>query len=186
MPLHVAILCPGPSLSSTYPGRDGYNVVIGVNRAATAFLCDLWAALDVQMIVDNAGKVLGAPLLLSTADTIGTIPAHGVHWPRSLQQDKYLDAIPYLLGWSPDSIGWTSLSCTSAIAYAVSIHATAIDLYGADWAGTLDFDGMAAGENRAEPRWAMEKRLVMGYIAPWLVEHGITFRRIQPQTPAMP
>lgn len=147
--MKVAILNPGPSLSMYDDGggdlRGGYDLVVGVNRAATKHRCDVWLACDVPAVQNFGKDVIGSPLLVTGTESWGVIDAN--HWWRGemIAQDKYLSVMDH-------GNGWTTFSCTSAIAYAAFRGATEIDLYGADWSGEKDFDGVAAGENRSESR----------------------------------
>jgi hypothetical protein len=55
---------------------------------------------------------------------------------------------------APEGRDWQLKTLTCAMVSAAACGATRIELYGCDWAGTLDYDGAAAGEDRTDARWA--------------------------------
>lgn len=168
--MKTALLCPGPSLSR-YLGREGYDLVIGVNRAAEKHPVDIWVAHDVQRIRDSAPGVIGSPLLVVATETWGVIDAENGWRGRMIEQTAYLEAVPH-------AFGWTSFSATSALVCAFWRGAKRIDLYGADWKGKLDWDGVAAGLNRADSRWEWESSMMLNVLFPYLRERGCEVNRI--------
>lgn len=157
--MKFALLCPGPSLR-LYPGREGYDRIIGVNRAAMSVEVDTWAATD--WISEGANRapggikhwqdqVIGTPLLLTNADSLSSLTSHGIPWRG---EAKTTDSLTATLG---SSAGWTLYSATSAVVYALNAGARTLDCYGMDWSGTLDFDGVNAGGNRTDARWDSER-----------------------------
>ena len=68
------------------------------------------------------------------------------------------------------------LIVTAAIVYAAFKGATEIDVYGADWEGTADFDGVQGGKNRSEDRWR-EERGIFGALQVVLKQRGCEVTR---------
>jgi hypothetical protein len=165
----AAVLAPGPSLSKHLPLRDGYDLTIGVNRAALAAPCGVWACLDYPVIRDQWQNVAGSPLLLTRKQTWEDI---GKHCGLKLAAitDDYRSFVP-------TDIGWTLYTCTSAIVFAALKGATRIDVYGADMTGTGGFDAEDTGENRSEARWASE-RVVFDKLVAALGERRVVVNRI--------
>lgn len=64
-----------------------------------------------------------------------------------------------------------------AVLLAFSLGATTIDVYGADWTGTRDYDGVEAGENRTPDRWDAERH-DWDILTAWLNERGVIARRV--------
>jgi len=204
--LKIAILCPGPSLKDTFPLRgtnecgvrsaeqeilpifhfalrtshfalshSGYSELIAVNRAAEFAACRWWVALDARTF--SWTRPQGAPTLVCGDDQYRKVvqdhpEAVGIKH-RSLST-LHLDlAAP---GRPP--VRWKRLGATVAVALAVNLGATEIDVYGADWSGTRDFDGHADPRNRRdEKRWEDERK-TFAELAAVLAERGIVLRRI--------
>ena len=53
----AALLCPGSSIAG-YPGRDGFDLVIGVNRAALMVPVDAWACMDWPLLQKSREQVI--------------------------------------------------------------------------------------------------------------------------------
>lgn len=165
----AVVLCPGPSLArlTAAPAAD---LTIGVNRATTAFACDVWAALDYPLIRDQHAAVIGTPALLTRAQTWTDI---GRHLPLALAgtADALRGAFPVA------GCAWDRFTATTAIVYAASAGATRIDVYGADMAGTAGFDAADAGENRDAGRWGAE-RVIFDRLTDVLSGRGVSVNRI--------
>jgi hypothetical protein len=170
--MHAIILCPGPSLA-TYAAHSA-DLVIGVNRAALAHECNVWATLDYPMIRDNADKLLGRPNLLTRRQTLIDIARR----PARLQRFAEVRMVDDLDDFCPPTLGYGRFSSAAALIYAAERGATQIDVYGADWAGTADFDGVNAGENRGAARWQAEAELWLGHLVPWLAHRGVKVNRL--------
>ena len=163
-PMRATILCPGPSLSA-YKPEDRGPMVLAVNRAALAHACDWWVALDYPMIRDNVAKVDAAIVTRRQThiDLKGRIDARRVVHTEDI-------------GATIDpALGWTTYSHTSAIAFAYWYGMSGADVYGADMAGVTDFDGVAAGENRSDDRWSIE-RGILAVLLPWLNQRHFTVK----------
>ena len=145
----AAIICPGPSWVHHQPA----DLTIGVNRAAIFVQCDVWCACDLPRIMESGQEVKGRPLLLTQTATINAMTKALVPWPGG---SECLDTLPGMKGTKALA---RIYSATSAIIYAADRGAKTITLYGADWTGTRDADGVAAGANRGEQRWKDEERI---------------------------
>lgn len=179
-PCRAAVLCPGPSLES-FPGREGYDVLIGVNRAAGRFACDYWAMLDAVPFYHTTP--IGAPAALCQypewVKVLKYIADGGNPCPHRHLDLKDVDAWlrPELHG-VPARFKYSMLA---GITLAHAIGAVEVDVYGADWAGTQDFDGVELAKNcRDDRRWRLEKE---GFhvLTTSLLNFGTRVRRVLPQ-----
>ena len=168
--MHARILCPGPSLAKySAEGFDG--LTIGVNRAATAHLCDVWASNDWQSCLALAPQIVGFPLLLTTTASINSPHMRGFVWPGGI---KNADDFAYCLTTYATA---RMLTMNVAVGFAFITGHTDIAIYGADWSGLLDFDGVAAGTNRNPGRWELEADL-FGHLADELRSKGVNVYRV--------
>jgi len=115
----VAILSAGPSLTRTYRGRDGYEEVIGVNRAVACFECDWWSAFDSCTL--DLVKPIGNPRLF-TREVV--VQSH----------DTPDDVVIIERVYDEVGIGIkkNTFSLTGALFLAEWLGATEIDIYGHD------------------------------------------------------
>lgn len=148
--MNAALLCPGPSLTQTYPPAAGrHDVNIGVNRAVLAFRCHWWAFVDWQTYIET-GRQACRTFVSRTAD-------------RELRR-RTGDFTPDLTFESIDldrtrnSIRWGMFSATAALFLASHLGATSVDVYGADWTNEPDYDGhRTERDRRTVERWADER-----------------------------
>ncbi len=157
----AAILCPGPSLTKTFPGRQGdYDVKIGVNRAPIILYplgvqCDWRSSKDWKQFTDYPAPY---PLSIFTARaTADDLEKHGhggiLSSVHRLFFDDLTDKYPIA-----DMALWTLYSATAAIVLAAHLGATDIDVFGADFTNTPDADGVnVIGCDRDEARWDRER-----------------------------
>ncbi len=172
-----ALLCPGPSLTR-FPGRRGYDLLIGVNRAPIAFACDVWACGDWPLYckIENdreiQAQVIGSPLWFTAANSAEEVWERHTRWRGEVRTFESID--PGIAG-----IDWDFFTFTAAIGYAAWRGATTIDVYGADWSGVKDFDGAAGAspENRTGDRWTQE-RWMFGVMQSELKARGVVLERI--------
>ena len=163
----VTILCPGPSLANA-PQVDG--IVYGINRAAILRPVTHWVALDWISdlpgggIINWASQVQGSPELITSKNSKESLLRKGFKWPKPL---NVIAELPYL---SP-TINYSLFTATAAMVHAASMGAKTINIYGMTMAGKLDADGIEAGYNRSETRWAKETEIVNQLIQE-LSEHG--------------
>lgn len=150
------LLCPGPSLANLLGDelRHDHCTLIGVNRAAIAFDCDVWACLDSDAVAKFHKDVIGSPILLTTRSTPMVIGRAGIVWPKTFNLSDLDAYYP-----SDRDIWWAKYSATTALVYAAAHGAKRIDVFGADMIGTLDYDGVPGGERRDENRWIEERQI---------------------------
>ena len=151
--MKACILCPGPSLMclvGTDP-RSRYELIVGVNRAAEAFQCDYWVALDTCTF--GMTQALGHPVLVTSAAHYRKMC---LQWPGAADFES-LD--PKTLASHKLAPGWTTKGLLTAIVVAYAKGAGVIDCLGVDWEGTEDFDGKTfPGQVRTAKRWEKEAR----------------------------
>jgi hypothetical protein len=166
----VHLLCPGPSLAA-YAAPTPRPLTIAVNRAALRFQCDWWAACDYPMVRDNRRHVLGAPAVCTAKQQFWKFPELvGVCieddlWPKWRMP-----------GANPG--GYSLYSFSAAMILALHVGATRLDVFGADWKGTADYDGAQAGENRSDDRWATEARF-FAEMSTFLQANGCEVNRVR-------
>ena len=164
----VAVLCPGPSLTVTWPKRRrDYAATIGVNRAAFAVPVDWWCGLD--DIWNKWGRPDPYPRIGLVGAVRGLTGAASALLPR--------DGLALVKRDAPE--GCPSFSSLAAVAFAFdNLKATAVDVYGCDLEGIADFDGLEEKENnRSDQRWLEEA-------AGWQTirqRYGKALRIIQPK-----
>lgn len=163
-----AILCPGPSAKS-FADSDHEGPIITVNRAGLLYPSEIWAASDYPLIRDNQAKVLGNPNLLTKRQTYADIKHRLTRFPR-------VEIVEDIVG-IPKELHWQDKTMTCAMMFAVANGASRLDLYGCDWSGELDYDGVKAGEDRSESRWVKERAVYDG-IVDWLNGKGVEVRRV--------
>lgn len=161
--MHVTVLCPGPSLVRSFTGFDG--LTIGVNRAAIAYGCDWWAALDSPLILDPACTPAGSPSLFTSRETAARLARNLRHWAYGATVAE--DVFP---GESLPG-NWTLFTAPAALILAAHLGATRIDVYGADWTDAADFDGVRPTSDRSPVRWAREIP-IWAAVVEWLGVRG--------------
>lgn len=182
--MKVAILNPGPSLNATYPGREGYDLTIGVNRTMLAYHLDWWVWMDCSPAMPcrvwNAPdsewlrpKPDKAPNQFTTDTGARYLEDHDLPRRDVWQFHEYQQVIPYVLKWHV-------FSATAAIALAYLLGATHADVYGANMEGLEDFDGTTCTQDtRDERRWNRERTMWNDTVA-WMAFQGMAVRRIVP------
>ena len=148
--MSAAVLCPGPSLTRRLPAPGEFDVTIGVNRAVQFARCDYWAMLDGHTF-GIVTRILGSPKLICTHGTFARL-AREKPAARAL---GYLDSGEISV---PDhQAPWRKWTMTTAIAAAAHLGAKRIEVRGADWDGTTDWDGYHdQHQSRTPERWARE------------------------------
>lgn len=163
------LLCPGPSLANYQPPVEPPELVVGVNRAALSHRVNIWVALDTPLIVSTHAAVIAkhteAPLLIVGEETFGAMMDRKIVWPvEVIKQARMIE-------YCPQALSWTMFSATAALVCCGWKGAQRIDVYGADQAGTLDYDGVAGGQNRTEERWRTERQIWINVVE-WMKEQG--------------
>lgn len=182
--MKAIILSPGPSLSKYKP--QACDLLVGVNRAAIKHKVDAWVAGDSPLYEQIEEQVKGSPIWVAGVGTIDTIRDHvRAKVCRPWRGETF--AANTMQDFCPWSFNWVMFSFTTAIVYAgrwLSQQGRMrhwIDIYGCDWKGKDDFDGVQAGKNRSEERWKMEREITENVLIPWLDGRGITVSRHVPQ-----
>jgi hypothetical protein len=169
--MKAAILCPGPSLSE-FDRAAEYDLRVGVNRAATLIPCDVWCATDHPLYERVQRQVLGAPIWFTAQASADQIHERGTRWRGQVITCESIPD-PY------KTVDWDFFSLLAAIGYAVHAGCKRIEVYGADWSGVKDFDGVEAGNTRSDDRWKLESNL-FELARQELAARGITVLRMRP------
>ena len=175
--MRIAILAPGPSLLETYPGREGFDVVITINRAGRAFPGDYWVALDAYTL-NMMGVPRGGPAIVTSRSQYGQM--------RRL--DSSLAELPHIeteaIEFDAADVKWRKFSATVALALAAELGATHIECFGMDRTGAADFDGFThTKQNRRPDRWREEAK-VWDAMCAGLARGGVSVDRILSGHPA--
>jgi hypothetical protein len=150
--------------------RGQYDLVIGVNRAAEAFQCDYWVALDTRTF--GMTVPMGRPVLVTSAIHYKKMCAQ---WSGATEYEHldHRSLVPHKL-----SPGWGTKSLLAAVALAYARGAKEITCYGVDWEGTEDFDGKTfPGQKRTAKRWEREARQFSALVNA-LARKGTVVRRV--------
>lgn len=180
--MNAAVLCPGPSvqrfpangdlrLSERHPERpQPYDVVVGVNRAASLHACDFWCLLDHYTY--DLRPVIGRPTICCHASIYSNMTKA---YPAA-KDHKFL-----ALENIPENFqicNWRTWSASLAIVVAFINGASLIECYGMDWRGAADWDGFTHERHRrTAKRWIAEQKL-FEQIREWLGPRGCTIRRV--------
>lgn len=154
--MNATLLCPGPSLSK-YSGQ-GAGLIVGVNRAASAHQCDVWAATD-RPLIDRV-QPIGSPTLFTITATRESLDRRGRPWPYMVQTHEDITGQTVTNALHP----WTRYTATAALQYLAWSGATHVDVWGCDWAGTRDWDGVHDKGVRTTQRWKEEQAIWQGVI----------------------
>lgn len=171
----VAILCPGPSLEKC--GALSADVTIGVNRAASFVRCDYVAAVDYP-VIEKWGDGFGDAKWLTNQSSFDHL-ARQDH-PFARRETVTTDWLRRNY-YDTRDFPWTIFSFTSALVFAAYLGATEVDIYGADWAGESDWDGVAGAEpgKRNDDRWRGERAL-FEKVKAWMEVQGVHVSRVSP------
>ena len=189
------VLCPGPSLANYERGPDP-TITIGVNRATLHQPCDWWSVADFKAMVIVLNEYTRAPKGIlrypPPRKVFGSVMVErdflngraGYTWPPT-QWLGFADPhipVPYEM-----QTQWRAWSSTAALvlAYELShIHILGgnltINVWGADMAGTGEFDGdspdLRIKDGRKKSRWEKERVTWQG-VTDWLARHNTTVIR---------
>jgi hypothetical protein len=174
----IAILCSGPSVRAFLAAPIAYDAVIGVNRMASVWPCDWWACRDRGTFLGY--QPLGRPRIFTSDDTWrwlteeepgqATIErAAGYDWTAWRDVSTSCPAVPQ----------WKQGGFMNALILAEWLGAKTIQIHGADWEGSDDFDGPpSVGGTRPHYRWPGE-RAKYAAVSGWLTEtRGIRVTRV--------
>jgi hypothetical protein len=116
-----------------------------VNKAVLAHRCDYWSVGDAETVWRYLPLLDKTPPLWTHRDTYRRVCGH----------HGWVDARTYCRS---ERTRWTLFSATAAIWLAKELGATAVECYGCDMAGELNYDGTPEPTaNRSEDRWALER-----------------------------
>lgn len=147
--MRIAVLCPGPSLTRTYPDADrAHDIVIGVNRAVLAFRCDWWSFMDRHVFHEWRPDY---PVKLFTLDNVSVSTSH-------IEAFNACEVLVHPAMRTSRRCAWNTFSATSALVLAAEhLRADTVDVYGADMVGAADYDGKTDPRfNRTDKRWGKE------------------------------
>lgn len=146
----IAILCSGPSLTETWPKvrRGAYRLVFAINEAGHHFEHDVFCCQDtVALEMWDPKPRYG---FMGSYKLWKMLRGKSVIWPEIPAKHK-------------------NYSLPRALMGSTLFHPMAIDVYGADWAGTGSFTGPAANERviraRAPAKWKRQRKDVSTVIA---------------------
>jgi len=166
----AAILCPGPSLTA-FDDRAGHDVRIGVNRAAEAYRCDYWVALDAHTF--GMCEPVGRPVLVCRTATYTKMCRR---WPAAGEFEHL--ATNRLPGPRTRSkLRWRAYSATTALVLAAHLRSGSVDCWGVDWAGRADFDGYTHPRQRRDGRRWDRERKIWTALCDLLAADGVTVAR---------
>jgi hypothetical protein len=174
----AAILCPGLSLNN-FPGREGFDIVLGVNRAVGAFACDYWVFIDHYTYVlslESKSPCIGRPAICLDK---------GVYTQVCIDRPdaKEFPNAPLLHEWNGEERTKSGLfSATRAMVIAYNLGARDLTVWGADWNAATpgDWDGYYNApwqERKAERLEDQKARWLM--TAEFLSARGVSVRRAQ-------
>ena len=180
--MNAAVLCPGPSVqrypingdlrvSEFSPEPRPYDLIVGVNRAATLHACDFWCLLDHYTFALDP-PVIGTPTIVCHAAIYNAMARE---FPEA-KNHKHLS----LENINEDfqTCNWRNWSASLGIMVAVINGANVVECYGMDWCGTDDWDGFNHEKHRrGTKRWASERKLFQ-QMTDWLAERGCVLRRV--------
>lgn len=169
--MNLAILSSGPSLQAFLDNPVRHDAYIGVNRAAGAWLCDRWVALDARAF--NETDPIGSPVI-HTKNAYESEQFPPPARCRVLRDDETFAGFKGLgtLG----SVPWRRWSGVYALVVGgVAMQAKRITLYGYDMAGHLYWDDVAVYRRSFVPppktlnhvRWRHE-RTYFDQVVEWL------------------
>ncbi len=167
--MRIAVLCPGPSLATTWSSiRWPYDLRIAVNRAILHHPCEWWSVGDWTTLQDVDGRPSVG--ICAQDDTVRL--THGGSLIPLMRTP------PMLVAWSELPQPYPGYSMVAAIALAAHLGGTQIDIYGDDKHGVKDWDGMAAGANRGEERWAKERMVMTNTMAKLTAQFPISIQHV--------
>lgn len=180
--MRVALLSGGPSLTATWPqavaARECFDLLIGVNGAATLYPVHWWSVGDWQTIYQHKMVPLagewGLPSIWTMTPTADRIEDHGrLPWMAGVRIKHWGQA----KASANHPQGWSTWSATAALVLACELGAKSIDMFGVDMAGTGDcLVPVSAGHN--ERRWERERKVWLSTLD-WLHRQNVAARHRQ-------
>ena len=172
--MKIAILCPGPTLPSTWCDDffPEFDLVVGVNTAAHHYRTHYLVGKDPHVLRPVFDKKVPRPLcgLVTARAWMAKTALLGMKWhPFPLNRVRCLAAAPYVCkAVNSDVCGY---SFPNALQFAYDYGAKSIDVHGFDQARQpLDFSGQKG--DHSENRWLKETLWLRVLWASWIVNHG--------------
>lgn len=186
--MRIALVSEGPS-AKDYPGRDGYDEVIGANGVPSLWPCTWWVFLDKEQYVYWLNQIIGRPKILTTTALERAMNEHyfkakglDERWKDDVDNQRlvYDEQVPPLPPMPIDvprlSAGnraheprWTQytglacLVCAWMLADEAKTQAT-VDVFGVDLAGSADCHDRPSAPARTDNRWEFERRVFSGLV----------------------
>jgi hypothetical protein len=174
----AAILCPGPSLTATFPSAGmagGFAFSVAVNAAIHhqpgTFRPDWWLAMD-DIWFDGAGQ---PAIAMDRRPVRGFAGAVSRLAGEPLAAGRELVALHDELDARP--IGMRTWSVCAALYFALRQGASVARLYGCDQHGTADCTGLPNASDRSEDRWRRE-RADMAEVVAYVRAAGMDVQRM--------
>jgi hypothetical protein len=197
--MKAAILCPGPSVNDFPRHWRDYDLRLGVNRTPLCFAVDWWVATDDRIL--KTFRPPYVPKLFTQKETeyrLSKQPDFRIK-PTMLYESLF-DEFPNTGHWCEvhglteserrccelgGKHNWSFLSATAALVLAAHLGATQIDIFGADWKGTGDWDGFEydypgeeAHRTRNAERWETREKPCWNRWVAKLKARGIEVNRL--------
>ncbi len=169
--MRIALLSAGPSLAKSYDASQPYDLVIGVNTAASLFECDWWSVGDAHRFFEITPK--GNPKVFTIGAERDKVLASD---DRLRLQGVEIEEWQTVMDHAAIPAGMPNFSCTAALMFCHYLKADSVDAYGVDMIGAEDVTGEAT-RWREPVRWGKE-RVEWAYLVNWMQESGITVERI--------
>lgn len=165
--MRIAVVSQGPS-AGLYAGNESgvYNLTIGVNWTVNRWPFDWWVFVD-QGTPAKCEGVLGKPVAFCGSQALAKMARNDTARMAWLvdhtQRIDCFNCSPRL------GYPWARWSGTAALWLAIRLGETcgeeyAIDLYGFDMGGAIDFTG-ESGNSRSEARWTAERAVYAELVA---------------------
>ena len=174
--MNLAILSCGPSLQPFLDHPVQHDSYMGVNRAAGAWACDTWVALDSWAFTET--EPIGSPIIY-TSDEYNRTDYNAPARCRVIKDAETFAGISAVCGLGPTP--WRRWSAVYALVVgALVLKATTLTLYGYDMTGHLFWDGVYIYRRSFRPppvtledvRWKHE-RSYFEQVVTWLRGRGV-------------
>lgn len=169
-PRSIAILGCGRSLNAWLAAPVSHDVVIGLNRAASAYPCDYMVFTDHEAF--QWYPPMGTPILCTSAVALTRLQPHrGIGRYQKITHEQ-------IAGDALEEYFWRNLSVTVAVVLADHLAGTELHLHGVDCVGIEDWDGARPPRpaGRSNHRWQNEEHR-LGHLLAWAIKRGMDVTR---------
>jgi hypothetical protein len=168
--MKVAILCSGPSLQAAWAWRKkAYDVIIGVNAAVEFWPTDWWCCGDWEALTwFKRPPAIG---ICSIGDALRHVQEGTIHTKFPWQHLR-------MVSWEELPIHWR-FSSIMALGLARFLGATAVDYFGDDKDGSIDYTGAVDPHRTDSSRWEDEKQQLAQALV-WAREQGFEVNWVKP------